>query len=1228
MPHYRRLLSLIEGGKNIDDCYITGNKLRYSSERIKLNAAFTSMKALFTGPSESMEDQVYILDKCFGPKGLKNSLGEILFSQEFNNILTPEILLDMESSFRSTFNQNFGQFNKNGFNEELFNTTRRYVRVKGKYMIGTVSKLRPPQVMCLRNAILNREENFHKKACVMMNPEYTPEDDNEIDNLMDRIEFENSVTEELTDAIAEKKIVAVTTMDKIMASCRSGKCIMMLILMMINTEDKMNVKKALVNPMCLVDGIPMYNESVHFTSYVKSATKSVEKYFNIGTNMDENRTILERIKNVRTLDDLRLLVSDDCYLFTSLFSHVLLEEMPNHLKTDEMNDGGSCTWLYFLLSNVIQISAATWGTIDNRLVFTSTPQAINMRLSTLKKAKRVYDTKKSSPKQILIDALSKCGFTYADEDDAGIGQGQIKNLLNAGGILRSTLGTIIRNVPTLAVSATGESSYYRLFMRYSGADAMTAGVIRKMVVYAYQSGVKQDDKLRAVMRQYETHLRRHPDVEARNMKAIFFVSSVKDAEEFSKYVNGGVHKIPMGVFNPRGDQTIKATYSTTRDGVNDDIIGDFQTDDNHILFVMNKGSRGVGTQFLSFVGFIKAFSEKSMENAKQALYRGSVPITKKHLLERSGAYMETMTPEDRRRATMAMEKYVKEQVGVLSFPSDLLLKGKGKASLVKMIKSVGFEMSAYLVKEGGIKDEVCGECRCSISMEESVRNDEGVHYHARCVQSQGMEVVRDNMVKIPVTEEDLKNVKWGFVSSISKKKDVDHRPRKLEVMKAYIESQGGSYACESCGMNMYPSAKPLGLPEGLNGAMSVIDDSLVELMEEKESSGSIPDAFKKRMPVVRVECKPQFIKLGDGDFSYNPTPCESCKTCEQYSGLNQSSGSSSERVTGMDDLTIETDDYDGSDGSVFSGELDRCSRMETGEGSTDDVSMDDVSTDSSDHEDCDTPMFRGFEVVRPPVISVGPVETDLVVQCGPTGVNGICRALEQPKNMSSSDIIKTLNMTNEEMDRSSGGSFNIKRKRTAEEEGTFDAPVSKRTTTGSSQNKYINLLIKMVHCIQDTGCNDYDDLESKFVSQEEESRTHDYILDLVNDDSASYIRDATGKGSVGDFQGISVVLTGHGKLQNMYLHGEADVIIGLIGGRGIKEIFLGMVRDTPVPRSQLISRILSLFDDKCKDKFGDEWDGMDAIQKNHRLRHFFGNNRLNDWGIHHDVVDNVFRVWN
>lgn len=1149
MREYRKLLSILESGKDVDDCYITGNKLKFTSERIKLNAAFMYMKSMFTGPSESMGDQVYILEKCFDAKGLKTSLGEIIFSVEFNNILTPVILREMESSFRSTFNQNFGQFNFNGFNEELFNATRRYVKVKGKYMIGTVSKLRPPQVMCLRNAILNRDDNFHKKACIMMNPEFVPEDDKEekdINDLMDRIEFEQSVTEELMEAIEAKKLVSVATMDKIMASCRSGKCIMMLILMMINTEDKMNVKEALVRPMCLVDGVPMFNESVHFTSYVKAATKSVEKYFNIGKNMDENRAMLNRIKNVRTLEELLPLVSDDCHLFASLFSHVLLEEMPNTMKTSEMNDGESCTWLYFLLSNVIQISSTTWGTVDNYLVFTSTPQALNARYSSLKNAKRVYNTKRSSPKQILTDSLTKFGFTYADEDDAGIGQGQNDNVLKAGGILRKLLGTIIRGVPTLAVSATGESSYYRLFMRYSGADAMKAGVIRKMMVYAYESEGSQDDKkLVTVMKQYEDHLRRHRDVEARNMKAIFFVSEVSDAKAFSEYVNAGAHKVPKGVFNPRGDQTIKAVYSTTRDGINDDIIGDFQTDDNHILFVVNKGSRGVGTQFLSFVGFIKTFSEKSMENAKQALYRGSVPITEKHLRERSNVYTSMMSLEDRRRAIAAMDKYVREQVGVLSFPADIIYKGKGKASLVKMIKSVGFEMSAYLVKEGGIQDEVCGECMCAISMEESVKNEEGVHYHSRCVQGQGMEVVRDNMVKIPVTEEDLKRVEWGFVSSIPKKEAVNHKPRKLEVMKAYIGARGGSYACESCGMNMYPGAKTLGLPEGLNGAMSVINTDLLDLMG-KDPTGSIPDALLKMMPVVRVECKPQFNKLGDGDFSYKPTLCDACAMDEKYSGLLQVSESSSEDVTSNDDSTIE------SDGSVFSDGFDRPSGSEIGERSTDEISTDDVSMDdSSEHEDSDDPMTRDIEVVGPPAIYVGapgPIETDLVVQCGPVGVNGMCRALEQPKNMRSSEIIRSLNMTNEEMDRSSGSRSYIKRKRTTEEDETLGiSQEHPKRDTESAMMKFMKDMVKKLgehigeleweDCIIYTG-----------VSEERKDAFHEFVLTKANG-KENWICTSDG---VAPGHHVIVNISGSGlMIESVSLEGSVDGVLGKIGGVGV-----------------------------------------------------------------------------
>lgn len=214
--NYLKIMSIMDSGKDLEDCIITGNKLKYTNHRIKLNAAFTHMKSLFTGPHENMDDQIFILQKCFGPKGLKTPVGKIVFGKEFNDILTPGIIHAMRSSFTTVYNQIFGKYN----NSELFEVTRRYVKVKGKYMIGTASKLRPPQIMCLRSAILGRSENFHKKACIMMNPEYVPENDTEITDLLDKIEVENAVTTDLTEAIKARKLVAVTTMDKIMASCR------------------------------------------------------------------------------------------------------------------------------------------------------------------------------------------------------------------------------------------------------------------------------------------------------------------------------------------------------------------------------------------------------------------------------------------------------------------------------------------------------------------------------------------------------------------------------------------------------------------------------------------------------------------------------------------------------------------------------------------------------------------------------------------------------------------------------------------------------------------------------------------------------------------------------------------------------------------------------------------------------------------------------------------------
>lgn len=166
-------MSILEGGKNIEDCCITRNKLKYTNYRIKLNTVFTHMKSLFTGTPESMNDQIiYILENCFDSKGLKtSSVGKVIFSEDFNNTLTPEVVLHaMESSFWTVFNQNFGRFANSSFNEELFDVARRYVKVRGKYLVGTSTGRK---ILCQRNAILNREEIFHKKACIMMNPEST-----------------------------------------------------------------------------------------------------------------------------------------------------------------------------------------------------------------------------------------------------------------------------------------------------------------------------------------------------------------------------------------------------------------------------------------------------------------------------------------------------------------------------------------------------------------------------------------------------------------------------------------------------------------------------------------------------------------------------------------------------------------------------------------------------------------------------------------------------------------------------------------------------------------------------------------------------------------------------------------------------------------------------------------------------------------------------------------------
>ena len=129
----------------------------------------------------------------------------------------------------------------------------------------------------MRNTLLNKADNFNKKACVQKNPEYDEEYPNEVSGILTRIKSSGEVTEEMLSALDEGKIVAIAMMDKILASCRSGKCVMELILVMINMEEKMDVSKALLKPMCKIEGVPVYNESVHMTSYIKMACVAIEK---------------------------------------------------------------------------------------------------------------------------------------------------------------------------------------------------------------------------------------------------------------------------------------------------------------------------------------------------------------------------------------------------------------------------------------------------------------------------------------------------------------------------------------------------------------------------------------------------------------------------------------------------------------------------------------------------------------------------------------------------------------------------------------------------------------------------------------------------------------------------------------------------------------------------------------------------------------------------------------
>ena len=227
MKDYRKICALLES-KKIEDCVITKNKLGYTPERLQLNASLLYMKSTMIGPEDLFEDQMWILGNCFGDKGEKTPLGTVLFSYDFCSALTPAATRRMGEGclmFRDIYMNYIQKFvNEDVTNEELFNATKRYFKIKGKYLMALVSRLHPPQVMCLRNAFFNREENFNKKACIMKHPEYNTDEDpliqKELDDLLDTIEYEGEVTSDLLDGLEEKKMMSVAQMDKIQAVCR------------------------------------------------------------------------------------------------------------------------------------------------------------------------------------------------------------------------------------------------------------------------------------------------------------------------------------------------------------------------------------------------------------------------------------------------------------------------------------------------------------------------------------------------------------------------------------------------------------------------------------------------------------------------------------------------------------------------------------------------------------------------------------------------------------------------------------------------------------------------------------------------------------------------------------------------------------------------------------------------------------------------------------------------
>ena len=885
----------------------------YSANKLMNNLAFAVLKNEIRGSDDEFSIQKWILVNLFD-EGEPNAIGRVVFGIDTCNdsaIVLDEFLLE----------------------EARIN----YDLVKHTPLMASMRIRRAPQVLILGASILKPELNFQKELCIVPTDKKCKDDSNIV--VLDEAYRLGKITPELVEYINEGYFNAWESGNKILAACRSGKCLMMLSVFMMNTEDKMDITESQVEQMGLVNGIPMYNEGASLFSYIKTAKQSISSYFNIGETSKSPDNV-GSIRTMTTMDELKPLLNRDCYLFVSMYSSILLTMMPEHLKNNDLK-GTECTWLYFLLVHVIEIGGKTTreDCIES-LVVIGTIQSLNAMWK--KKEDSTIAYKKTTRNELVLRDTKCFGSNYFDEDDAGIGQEDKTDWEKMGLAMRSMVQTMTC-VPSLSISATTETTFHRSLLHYPNAKAIRAGVTRGTVCILYKSDPGPDKKVLRVIgcvKEYMKYLEVHKNVDPVLMKGMILVASVDEAIDISTHINSQKWPLPSGVYNRDGSSYLKSISSTTRDKKSTDgnVLEKFQTDDNHLAFVVNKGGRGQGRERITFVAFTRTYSRGSTKEASQVASRASAIATLSQFMDASRDKMALMPVEDRVVAELAIQKYIEFQIAIVVFPEEIAYKGD-RTTLVDIMKTVGFPIDPRITERAGIEGEVCCVCNCVISMEDTHRCDScHLVYHKGCRDGHvggscsSSHIVDDGTRKFKLRYQDVDIVKT-IKNKVTVKQNKPNKKKEISRMKrtvfcTHVDQNG--FKCGGCREEMYPTVEELGMKLDIQNKMAVDINVDISRCVNNMACDSTVNVGLGSIP-VREKCTTRFSHDKNTDeYMYTPVMCDKCTpppkdssrddTREQVEKGGKCMDLCGSDYTSMSGYTDETDATYESHGTSISGD--------------------------------------------------------------------------------------------------------------------------------------------------------------------------------------------------------------------------------------------------------------------------------------------------------------------